>query len=180
MSDTARMTDEMSQTLSDLEAACCSAHAMKATGELTEDQYQQINNTIAGWENMLKDMHRQATNREVMMKDIHGSTICVERLTEQERANWREEHTNASPPFAVGSSRIVVPLDSADRFAYMTGLSQYDEKPSQYIIDDADLGSSTVYAVWCIYDHEREDEDKRIDTLIDQIRYGCSPNEVSA
>lgn len=170
---TDEMTDEMSQTLSDLEAACNSAHAMKRTGELTHEQYEQINNTIAGWENMLKDMHQKANNREVLMKDIHGSVICVERLTDKEKENWREEHRNASPPFAVGSSRIVVPLESADRFAYMTGLSEYDEKPSQYIIDDADLGSSTVYAVWCIYDHEREDEDKRIDELIDQIRYGC-------
>lgn len=177
MSDSSRMTDEMSKTMSDLESACNSAHAMKKTGELTHEQYQQINNTIAGWENMLREIHRKANNREVLMKDIHGSTICVERLTDEERENWREEHSNASPPFAYSSEYIVVPLDSADRFAYMTGLSEYDEKPSQYIIDDADLGSSTVYAVWCIYDHEREDEDKRIDGLIDQIRYGC---EVSA
>lgn len=174
---TDEMTDEMSQTLSDLEAACNSAHAMKRTGELTDEQYAQINNTIAGWENMLKVMLR--SKREVLMKDIHGSTICVERLTDEQKENWYEEYSNTSPPFAVGSSRIVVPLSNADRFAYMTGLSQYDEKPSQYIIDDADLGSSTVYAVWCIYDHEREAEDKRIDTMIDRIHYGCSPNEVS-
>ncbi len=167
------MSNEMSQTLSDLEAACNSAHAMKRTGELTHEQYEQINNTIAGWENMLKEMHRQATNREVLMKDIHGNGIVVHRPTDEQKANWREEHRNASPPFAFSSTRIVVPLDSADRFAYMTGLSEYDEKPSQYIIDDADLGSSTVYAVWCIYDHEREDEDKRIDALTDQILYGC-------
>ena len=52
---TDEMTDEMSQTLSDLEAACNSAHAMKRTGELTHEQYEQINNTIAGWENMLRE-----------------------------------------------------------------------------------------------------------------------------
>jgi len=175
MSDSTRMTDEMSQTMSDLEAACNSAHAMKRTGELTHEQYEQINNTIAGWENMLREIHQKATNREVMLKDIHGSTICVERLTDEQRQNWRDEHRNASPPFAYSSEYIVVPLDSADRFAYMTGLSQYDEKPSQYIITTGGnpVASSTVYAVWCIYDHEREDEDKRIDILIDQIRYGC-------
>jgi len=177
MSDSTRMTDEMSQTLSDLEAACNSAHAMKRTGELADHQYRQINNTIAGWENMLKEMHEKATSREVMMNDIHGSTICVERLTGQQIKNWNEEHGNAPTPFAFSSEHIVVPLRHADRFAYMTGLSQYDEKPSHYIIDDADIGSTTVYAVWCVDDHEREDEDKRIDALTDQILYGC---EVSA
>jgi hypothetical protein len=176
---TDEMTDEMSQTLSDLEAACNSAHAMKRTGELTHEQYAQINNTIAGWENMLKVMHRDATNRDVMLKDIHGSVICVQRLTDEQKENWRDEYRNVSPPFAFSSEYIAVPLDSADRFAYMTGLSQYDEKPSQYIVTTggSPCASSTVYAVWCIYDHEREDEDKRIDTLTDQIRYGC---EVSA
>ena len=176
---TDEMTDEMSQTLSDLEAACNSAHAMKRTGELTHEQYEQINNTIAGWENMLREIHRKANNRDVMLKDIHGSTICVQRLTDEQRQNWRDEHRNASPPFAFSSEHIVVPLDSAERFAYMTGLSEYDEKPSQYIITTggSPCASSTIYAVWCIYDHEREDEDKRIDELTDQIRYGC---EVSA
>jgi len=174
MSDSTRMTDEMSQTLSDLEAACNSAHAMKRTGELADHQYRQINNTIAGWENMLKEMHEKATSREVMMNDIHGSTICVERLTGQQIKNWNEEHGNAPTPFAFSSEHIVVPLRHADRFAYMTGLSMYDEKPSQYINS---VAQGTVYAVWCIHDHEREDEDKRIDALTDQILYGC---EVSA
>ena len=169
------MSTDMQCLFDTLEASCQSALNMKKNGELTEDQYANINNSIAGWESMLRDIHekQQRQDTEVLMKDIHGSVICVKRLTDEERANWREEHRNASPPFAVSSSRIVVPLDRADRFAYMTGLSEYDEKPSQYIIDDDDLGSKTIYAVWCVDDHEREDEDRRIDTLIDQILYGC-------
>ena len=164
------MSNEMSQTLSDLEAACNSAHAMKRTGELTDEQYEQINNTIAGWENMLREIYQQATCRDVVMNDILGSTICVQRLTGEQIKNWNARHGNAPTPFAFSSEHIVVPLRSADRFAYMTGLSQYDEKPRQFVNS---VAQGTVYAVWCIYDHEREDEDKRIDTLTDHILYGC-------
>lgn len=56
------MTPEMCDLFTNLEAACNAAHAMKQTGELSEAKYQQINNTIARWEDMLRDIKGEDPN----------------------------------------------------------------------------------------------------------------------
>tara|TARA_R110001632_G_scaffold11189_2_gene40532 strand:+ start:2827 stop:3357 length:531 start_codon:yes stop_codon:yes gene_type:complete len=162
------MTTDMQDLFNNLESACGSAHGMKRTGEMSEEQYQQINNTIAGWENMLREIHASQLPPTVELTDIRGNTIHVEPLSAKHRENFAVEYRNSPLPFATGYDCIVVPHGSADRFAYMTGLSEYDEKPTQYIDPLTDI----VFAVWCMDDHEREDEDGRIQHILDWINDG--------
>lgn len=162
------MSEEMTATFTNLEAACCSAHDMKQTGEMSEEQYQQINNTIAGWENMLREIRDCQLPQIVELTDIRQNIIHVEPLSAKHRENFAVEYRNSPLPFATGYDTIAVPFGSSDRFAYMTGLSEYDEKPTQY----HDQATDMLYAVWCKDDHEREDEDGRIQHILDWINDG--------
>ena len=106
-----------------------------------------------------------------ILRDIHGNEVSMFTLTDEQRESFRDHNRNAPmPSHFCEHDGIAVQRSSGDNFAYYTGLSYCDMKPT--LMTDATPGSpffGIEYTVWLHRDAESDEDTERITNLINDI-----------